>query len=67
MEIIHGPTTQLVAGNIIYQVTLMSGMIVTNPSAFGEDNSSPFIPTAIITDDGKILSISKIEGDGRTG
>lgn len=63
MNIIHGPTAQLVAGEIIYQVTLASGMIVTNPSAFGEDETLHPVPTAIVTEDGKILSISKTESD----
>ena len=46
MEIIHGPTIPLANNNIIYQVTLASGMIITNPAAFGNGvypEASPFI------------------------
>ena len=39
METIHGPIAQLVAGNVIYQVTLASGMIVTRPMGFGDEEA----------------------------
>ena len=56
METIHGPVAQLVEGDIIYQVTLASGMIVTNPSAFGQSEYPVIIPTAVVSEGGQILS-----------
>ena len=35
MRTINGPTYQSASNQLIYQVTLSSGMIITNPSGFG--------------------------------
>lgn len=56
MEIINGPTIPSGNNNIIYQITLASGMIITNPSAFGNGIYPEVIPSFIISEDGKILS-----------
>jgi hypothetical protein len=55
METIQGPIAQLVAGSVIYQVTLASGMIVTRPTGFGEEKSTSTAPV-IVSQDGKVLS-----------
>ena len=55
METIHGPIAQLVAGNVIYQVTLASGMIVTRPMGFGEEKPTLTAPV-IVSQDGRVLS-----------
>jgi hypothetical protein len=60
MDTIHGPTVQIAAGTVVYQITLSSGMIVTNPSGFGpDDDYSRIIPTVIVAEGGKILSAPK--------
>jgi hypothetical protein len=59
MDTIYGPMVQIVAGTLVYQVTLSSGMIVTNPSAFGPEDHSYVVPTTIVTEGGKILSSPK--------
>ena len=42
---------------IIYQVTLASGAIATNPYAFGSDADQPIAEQiTIVTEDGRILS-----------
>ncbi len=55
MEIIHGPLAAHAVGGVIYQVTLASGIIATNPSAFGpiEPNSIP--QETVVTEDGRVL------------
>jgi len=47
MRIIQGPTAPLTAGSIIYQITLASGMIITNPSEFGLDGQNQYLPQSI--------------------
>ncbi len=59
MDTIRGPITQLVSGEIIYQVTLASGMIVTNPKAFGTDEVHLAPSGTIVSESGKILSMPK--------
>jgi hypothetical protein len=59
MKTIDGPTAQLVSGQIIYQITLSSGMIITNPSGFGETETVPKYHPAIVSEDGRILSNPK--------
>ncbi len=56
MDIINGPTTQLVASDLIYQITLASGMIITNPLAFGNGGRVGLAPSAIVSEAGEILS-----------
>ena len=65
MDTIHGPTVQIVAGTLVYQITLSSGMIITNPSVFGPEYHSCIIPPVIITEDGKILSAPKTKTELR--
>lgn len=59
MDTIHGPFVQLVAGTMIYQITLASGMIITNPLAFGDSSYMPLAPRVIVAEDGQILSSSQ--------
>lgn len=54
MEVIHGPTAPL-AGTVIYQVTLASGMIVTNPAGFGVERPSVPAPDVVVTESGQVL------------
>lgn len=59
MKTIKGPITPLTAGNIIYQITLASGMIITNPTAFGlEENMIVSIP-AIVGENGQVLTLQR--------
>jgi|SwirhisoilCB1_FD_contig_21_1559369_length_329_multi_2_in_0_out_0_2 hypothetical protein len=55
METIHGPIAQLVAGNVIYQVTLASGMIVTRPMGFGDGKPAETAPV-IVSEGGRVLA-----------
>ncbi len=59
MDIINGPIVQEMTGSMIYQVTLASGMIITNPSGFGKDDFAANTPSAIISEGGKILALPK--------
>lgn len=60
METIYGPIVPQVAGELIYQVTLASGMIISNPSAFGNGEYPCPIPLTIVSEGGRILSCVKI-------
>jgi hypothetical protein len=54
-QIIYGPIAP--GGNgIIYQVTLASGAVVTNPAAFGDAQDAPPRPWPLIADDGTVLT-----------
>ena len=55
MKIIKGPIAQLASGNVIYQVTLASGMIVTNPAAFGAIERDLVAQKIVVTNDGRVL------------
>ncbi|MDO8475061.1 MAG: hypothetical protein Q7W02_02500 [Candidatus Rokubacteria bacterium] len=57
MDTIRGPIAQLAAGGVIYQVTLASGMIVTNPAAFGEQKQASVAPAVVVSEKGEILSV----------
>lgn len=59
MRTIHGPTAQLTSGAIVYQITLASGAIITNPAAFGETESTIISSPAIVTEKGRVLSKPK--------
>jgi len=63
MKKIKGPIAPLKTGNIIYQITLASGMIVTSPAAFGLDERpiEPF-PT-IVGENGHVLSMRRRRND----
>jgi len=56
METINGPIVPNVTGDLIYQITLASGMIITNPSAFGDVDSISVVPLTILSEAGNILS-----------
>ena len=47
MKTIKSPIVPLTTGNMIYQITLPSGMIITNPAAFGPEDGTT-APTPII-------------------
>jgi hypothetical protein len=60
MDTVRGPLAQLVAGGLVYQVTLASGAIVTNPGAFGEKQPmEPQAPTVVLSEAGDVLAPSK--------
>ncbi len=59
METIQGPIAQDMTHNPIYQVTLTSGLVVTNPAAFGKDENLYVTPPVIVTETGKVLTASK--------
>ncbi len=44
IEVIHGPTVPMVPG-VLYQVTLASGLIVTNPEGFATGSHDQASPT----------------------
>lgn len=55
MKVVHGPTVQLTSGDILYQVTLASGAVITSPSAFEAPKLTPAEPKTIVTMDGRVL------------
>ncbi len=59
METIYGPVVPLVAGSILYHITLVSGMIITSPSAFGKPGYPLIIPPVVASEDGQILSVPR--------
>ena len=59
-QVIHGPTVESQTG-ILYQVTLPSGMIVTNPSGFGEPECPGAAVTPYVTEDGRVLAVETRE------
>ena len=56
METIAGPIAQLGASAVIYQVTLASGMVITSPTGFGEDQPTLNPPAVVVSESGEILS-----------
>jgi len=67
MEIIQGPLAPLTAGNVVYQVTLASGMIVTSPSAFGAIDQDLVLRKIVVTQDGRVLiSPSQKDDEGHS-
>lgn len=56
MTVIQGPTAPSVTGGIIYEVTLASGMLITNPTDFGLTEYLGVSPTVIVSDKGQILA-----------
>lgn len=65
MKTINGPISQLVSGEIVYQITLASGMIITTPSGFGETESFVISPSPIVSEDGRVLSSPKLDKSDR--
>jgi len=61
MKKIKGPLAPLATGSTIYQVTLASGMIITNPAAFGEIERAPNYISAVVSEDGRVLVAPKTE------
>lgn len=56
MKTIKGPIVPLATGNVIYQVTLASGMVITNPSAFGPDGETTPPTPVIVGENGQVLT-----------
>ena len=54
-RVIKGPTMPGV-GDILYQVTLSSGMIVTAPYAFGLDPELAYAPKVVVSASGQVLA-----------
>ncbi len=59
METIRSPFNPA-AASILYEVTLPSGMIITNPSGFGEELQAKPQPCVIVTDDGRVIFATSI-------
>ena len=55
MTVIQGPIAPSVTGGVIYEVTLASGMLITNPVAFGLIADLSVSPTTIVTEKGQVL------------
>ena len=55
MQVVYGPTIPS-AGSIIYQVTLSSGAIVTNPHSFGDLQARVLEPRVIVAVNGRVLA-----------
>lgn len=56
ITIIKGPIVPQAAGNIVYQITLTSGMIITNPAAFGPQSDTTVPVPAIVGENGQVLT-----------
>lgn len=56
IEVIHGPTVETTT-KILYEVTLPSGMIVTNPQGFEPEEQAVPVETPYVTEDGRVLSV----------
>ena len=63
MDTVRGPIAQLVAGDLVYQVTLASGMVVTSPAGFGKTEYTLTTPVVVISEDGRILSVPRGSDD----
>jgi len=55
MTVVRGPQARLTAGDVLYQVTLASGAVITNPSDFEPPKPAPPEARAIVTLAGEIL------------
>jgi hypothetical protein len=55
-QIIHGPTVEVPTG-MVYEVTLPTGMIVTNPTGFGLPEKPGDAVTPYVTEDGRVLRV----------
>ncbi len=56
MTVIQGPIAPSITGGVVYEVTLASGMIITNPVAFGLTERLSVSPTIIVSDKGQVLA-----------
>ncbi|MBI4297980.1 MAG: hypothetical protein HY676_05555 [Chloroflexi bacterium] len=57
MKTIKGPIAPLPTGNMIYQITLASGMIITNPAAFGLEEDTIVPIPVIVGENGQVLTL----------
>lgn len=68
MKKIRGPIAPLPTGGIIYQITLASGMIITNPAGFGLEEFTIAPIPAIVGENGHVLvSQQQRNNDGDRG
>jgi hypothetical protein len=63
MQTVKGPVAPGSLGCLVYQVTLASGMIVTNPAMFGTTEEDQTEPQVVMTEDGRILVAPKTKQD----
>lgn len=56
-EVVRGPVVET-QGTMIYQITLASGVIVTDPSAFPRREAEPESNLPVFTEDGRPLVAS---------
>jgi hypothetical protein len=56
--VLDGPMPSIMGG-ILYQVTLPSGMIITNPNGFGNGLSQPLEVAPVVTSDGRVLMVGR--------
>lgn len=61
-QVVYGPVAPSPGTGIIYQVTLASGMIATNPSAFPDGATEPSYVSALVTESGRVLVNAKVSG-----
>jgi hypothetical protein len=54
-QVIDGPTAPS-TGQVIYQITLAKGLILTNPAAFGSADDSVPSSDPVFSEDGKLLA-----------
>jgi hypothetical protein len=57
-EVVRWPVVES-TGTMIYQITLASGVVVTDPSAFGRRAAEPASDVPVVTEDGRPLVTSK--------
>jgi hypothetical protein len=55
---VAGPTVE-VTGTLIYQITLASGVIVTDPAAFSRREAQPVSDVPVFTEDGRPLVVAR--------
>jgi hypothetical protein len=54
--IIQGPVIPSITGGVLYEVTLASGIIITNPINFGQSERTYLSSNDIITEKGEVLA-----------
>lgn len=65
MKTIKGPIAPLTAGSMIYQITLASGMVITNPVAFGLEEDTIVPIPVIVGENGQVLSLPSLPSPRR--
>lgn len=58
-EVVRGPVVETPGTMIIYQITLASGVVVTDPSAFGRREVEPASDVPVFAEDGRPLVASR--------